>query len=428
MIEISMPSMGADMTEGVIVKWLVTEGSDIKRGDKIAEIETDKTIVPMEAFSEGVLRKIVAPEGATVKVGKVIALIGDVDEEIPADIGDSPTEEPEKDTPKSSATSAPSHTNKPESKASVPEPTVNLLANGNREEESEAHIKASPMARRLAKERGIADITEIKGTGPNGRITRDDVLAHVPMTKISLTLTTTTHTKFQLPSGSTPLSSMRRAIARVTSRSKREAPHFYVTVSADMTTAVQMRVQLNTILADSGSKVSLNDMVLFATVKAIVKYPKWNATFTDTALENNPDINLGVAIAVPDGLVVPAVLGAQNMNLEELSSAVKDLGKRARIEQSGLTQGELTKGTFSTSNMGMFGIDSFSAIIVPPQSAILAISAVKAKPVVDGSAIVVRQMMNLTLSADHRVGDGAEAALFINEVKHKLENPLQLLT
>ena len=285
-------------------------------------------------------------------------------------------------------------------------------------------VKASPIARRLANERGV-DIAQVPGTGPGGRVTRDDVLGFRPSPAFAQVMPQTVNR--EVDGSDIPLSNMRKAIARVTVRSKTDAPHYYVTHAVDMTDAMKFRAQLNEALQEYGDKVSVNDMILKATVNALVKIPKWNAFFTEDKLEGHSDVNIGIAIALEQGLIVPAIMGAQRMSLVEISRAAKDLGKRARGEGGTLTQDELTKGTFGTSNLGMFGTDVFAAIIVPPQSGIIAVGAVKPTPVVRNNEIVVRQMMNATISADHRVGDGAEAAIFLGEVQKNLENPTRLI-
>jgi pyruvate dehydrogenase E2 component (dihydrolipoamide acetyltransferase) len=220
---------------------------------------------------------------------------------------------------------------------------------------------------------------------------------------------------------------MRQAIARVTVKSKTESPHYYVTHEIDMGAAMTFRRQINEALAEEGGRVSVNDMILRAVTISLVKYPKWNSTFDGDKLIGHSSINLGVAIALPEGLIVPAVVDIQNMSLIEISRAVRDISKRARGEGGSLTQTEMTAGTFGTSNLGMFGTDTFSAIIVPPNAGIIAVGAVKEKPVVRDGQIVVGSMMNATISADHRVGDGAEAAVFMSEFQKNLENPARLM-
>ena len=422
--EITMPAMGADMTEGTVVKWLKSEGDEVARGDKLAEIETDKTVVEMEAYNAGILRRIVLGDGTKAPVGSLLAYIGAADDVLP-EMDEAPpieTVEAAVEEPVEPAVDLQVETIAPEPQpapapvaAAPPAPTVE----GGR-------IKASPLARRLAREHGF-DLAAIPGTGPGGRITRDDVLGFTPAPVFAPSGVATAAPTVTVDGSDIELSTMRQAIARVTVRSKTEAPHYYVTSGIDMTEAMSFRAQLNAELAESGVRVSVNDMIIKALAMAIVKYPKWNTTFHMDRLEGHDSINIGVAIALEAGLIVPALIGVQNMSLIDIANASKDLGRRARGDGGTLTQDELTAGTFSTSNLGMFGTDTFAAIIVPPQSGILAVGAVKPTPVVQDDEIVVSQMMNATISADHRVGDGAEAAILLNEVKDSLERPLRLI-
>ena len=411
----TMPSMGADMTEGTIAKWLKAEGDQISRGDKLAEIETDKTGVEMEAYAEGVLRRITVEEGSLVQVGTVIAYIGDPEDEIPEAVSDPVVAE--SDTQPSEQSDAPAPANSVLAKndtATEPIAAVSSVAGGR--------VKASPIARKIAAEKGI-DITTVPGTGPGSRITKADVENFTPSAQFA---SSGVSRSVAIDGSDTPLSSMRQAIARVTVRSKTESPHYYVTHEVNMGAAMTFRSQLNEAL-DDGSRVSVNDMVLKAVATSLVKYPKWNSSFDGDKLVGHSEINLGVAIALDEGLIVPAVMGIQNMSLVEISQAVRDLGSRARGEGGTLTQDELTKGTFGTSNLGMFGTDTFAAIIVPPNAGIIAVGAVKEKPIVDNGNVVVGQTMNATISADHRVGDGAEAAIFLSEFQKTLENPVRLM-
>ena len=420
--EVTMPAMGADMTEGTVVKWLKSEGDDVARGDKLAEIETDKTVVEMEAYNAGILRKIVLGDGTKAPVGSLLAYIGGADDVLPsvdaaleAAVESVSEPEPEIEIEVPSAEVAP----QPEPAApAAPVPAAPTVEGGR--------IKASPLARRLAQEKGY-DLAAIPATGPGGRITRDDVLDFTPAPAFAPSGVAASAPSVTVDGSDIELTTMRQAIARVTVRSKTEAPHYYVTSGVDMTDAMSFRAQLNAELAESGVRVSVNDMIIKALTMAIVKYPKWNTTFHEDRLEGHASINIGVAIALEAGLIVPALIGVQSMSLVDVAKASKDLGARARGEGGSLTQEELTAGTFSTSNLGMFGTDTFAAIIVPPQAGILAVGAVKPTPVVLDDEIVVRQMMNATISADHRVGDGAEAAILLNEVKDNLERPLRLI-
>ena len=411
--EVTMPSMGADMTEGTIAKWLVAEGEKVGRGDKLAEIETDKTVVEMEAYSEGLLRKIIVAEGSLVQVGTVIAYIGDVDDEVPESSAPAAAEAPKAPEPTPvAAAPAPAPV---QQAASTPAPAPAAAPGGR--------VKASPIARKIAEEKDI-DIAAVPGTGPGGRITKSDVENFTPSPGFAAS---GGRSPIVMDGSDTPLTSMRQAIARVVARSKTEAPHYYVTHEIDMGAAMTFRKQLNDALSEAGDRVSVNDLILKAVTNALIKYPKWNSFFDGDKLIGHSSINLGVAIALEEGLIVPAVVGIQDMSLIEISRSVRDLGKRARGEGGSLTQTEMTSGTFGTSNLGMFGTDTFAAIIVPPNAGIIAVGTVKEKPVVRDGEIVVGSIMNATISADHRVGDGAEAAVFLGEFQKNLENPTRLM-
>ena len=393
--EVTMPSMGADMTEGTIVKWLKKEGDEVKRGDKLAEIETDKTVVEMESYGEGILKKIVVPEGQVVPVGDLIAYVGGEGDEIPDSASPSSTAStPEpKDVPKKD------------------EPSVVSQDKG-----PSARVKASPIAKKLATELGV-DISTVSGTGPGGRITREDVEAAAESGGPAKS------TQSSGDSKTIPLTSMRKAIAGVVSKSKTEIPHFYISNSADMSAVIKARSEFN---QSKGLKVSVNDVVLYAVTQSLKKFPKFNSSFSEGNLIENQSINIGMAIALPEGLIVPAVLGCENKSLEEISNAAKDLATRAKGEGDPLTQEENSGGTFSVSNLGMFDIDQFTAIIVPPQSAILSVGKAREEAVVDNGEIKVSQQMKMTLSVDHRVNDGAEAAMFLGELKSILESPSKI--
>ena len=391
--EVTMPSMGADMTEGTIVKWLKSEGDEVKRGDKLAEIETDKTVVEMESYGEGILRKIVVPEGQVVPVGDLIAYVGGQDDEIPQTVSE-PTQDnsSEEDQTKESPPS------------SIPQESSEI---GSR-------VKASPIAKKLAKELGI-DISSVNGSGPGGRITREDVEA--------ASSGSSTSNNESSNSKSIPLTPMRKAIAGVVSKSKTEIPHFYISNVADMSKTIKARSEFN---EKSGSKVSVNDLILFAVTQTLRKFTKFNSSFSDGNLLEHQNINIGVAIALPEGLIVPAVLGCEAKTLEEISTTAKDLAQRAKGEGSPLTQEENSGGTFSVSNLGMFDIEEFTAIIVPPQSAILSVGKAREEAIVENGEIKISQRMKMTLSVDHRVNDGAEAAMFLGELKTILETPSQI--
>ena len=398
--EITMPSMGADMTEGTIVKWLKKEDEKIEKGDKLAEIETDKTVVEMEAYGAGYLRKIVIPEGEKVPVGTVIGFMGEMDDDIPEIKGNpvGQTETVQESSPQPSSL----ENNSSNSKPTIPD--------------SSGRVKASPIARKLAEELGV-NLGSLSGSGPGGRITKEDVEAASGGKNDEV--------DSDVEGNLTPLSSMRKTIASVTVRSKTEAPHFYITTSVNMTKTLDKRKEFND---QSDVHVSVNDLIIFSTVNALKRFPKFNSSFQNDNLMIYSQINIGIAIALEAGLIVPALIDCQDKSLKEISSSAKDLGNRAKGNGGSLSQEENTSGTFSISNLGMFDVENFTAIIVPPQAAILATGKIAPTPVVDESEIVISQEMKATLSVDHRVADGAEAALFLGEIKSFLENPDNLFS
>jgi len=420
-----MPQMGYDMEHGTVVRWLKLEGDEVKRGEPLAEIETDKAVVEMEAHASGIVRKILAADGTTVPVGQVVGIIAAADEDI-SDLEASiaaPVTEMANAVPVE-ASQAPRVT-APARKAAASVPG--------------GEVKASPVARRLAREKGI-DLSNITGTGPGDRITREDVLAFEAAAQAApaAVVTPSTHETggiappaptpavpmAEAPPGRVELSRMRQAIARSTIQSKGETPHFYVTSEIDMTAATEMRRQLNETLEDT--KITVNDLIIRATVLTLQKFPTLNSFYKGDYLETHSYINIGVAIALEQGLIVPAIANCESKSLEEIARASKDLAERA--QQGHLRQEEYAGGTFSISNLGMFGVDSFSAIILPPQSAVLAVGSVKKVSVVDdNNQVVVSQRMKATISVDHRVSDGAEAARFLVELKRLLENPVSLV-
>jgi pyruvate dehydrogenase E2 component (dihydrolipoamide acetyltransferase) len=412
--EVVMPSMGADMTEGAIARWIKTEGDEISRGDILAEVETDKAVVEMEAYGNGILRKVIIGEGVTVPVGQIIAIIADADEDLP-----------DVDAPAAETLAEPESAPVPVAAETAPEPVAAPAVPAGR-------IKASPVAKKIAAENGI-DLASLTGTGPGGRIVKADVEAAVAGKGTPAPAADASAAAPVAPSAppaallteDIPLSGMRKAIARTVIRSKADQPDFWVTVNVEMTAALEARKQFNHSMADIGVRVSVNDMILKAVALSIEKHPKWNMSYTDEKLVAHPNINVGVAIALDQGLMVPAILGCQGKSLRDIAIASKDLGARAR--SGGLTQEEMTGGTFSVSNLGMFGINEFSAIIFPPQPGILAIGASTPTPVVKDGELAIGNIMKMTLSVDHRVNDGAEGAVFINEIKGFLENPLSMV-
>ena len=427
-----MPQMGYDMLEGTVVRWLMTEGSEVNIGDALAEIETDKAVVEFEATEPGLLRKILVAEGATVPVGQVIAIVGDADEDISAlETGDgfpAPTPEPA-----------------PAEEVLEEEPAIPLpppAAAADTEAHTTGGFRASPVARRLADERGI-DLRQIQGTGPGGRITKGDVLAFepgdapavvpeepaeeppAPVEPPKPVATPPVAAPVEAAGELVPMSRVRQQIARVTAKSKREAPHFYVSAEIDMTKAMDLRKQINATLESEGVRVSVNDMIIRACAEALKGFPNLNSYYTDDGIQMNDGINIGIAIAGEQGLILPAIMESGTMSLAEIAKASKDLVERAT--KGTLHPREYTGGTFAVSNLGMFDVTSFIAIIQPPQSAVLAVGTVAPRPIADGGEIKIASMMTATISADHRVTDGAESAQFLVAVKKMLEDPMSLL-
>ena len=396
-----MPKMGDGMSEGTLLSWKKKDGDEVRSGEVIAEIETDKSNVDIEAEDAGVLRIRVQP-GSTVPVGEIIATIGDTAAPVAAKSAAKPAAAPQ---PKA---------------AEAPKPAIIPGNNGH------DRIKASPLARRIAREQGI-DIAQVKGSGPLGRVIEADINAFAKQ-RGSSTPTAAPVAAAQ-PSGPAPapveLSAIRKVIARRMVESKTQIPHFYVTVEIDMTEAAALREKLNS-YDESLNKISFNDMVVKAAAKALVKVPQANASFQGEKIQPGNGVHVGIAVALDDGLIVPVVRDADKLSLRTLAKTAKELAGRAREKK--LQPSEYSGGTFTVSNMGGFGVDNFIAIIDPSQGAILAVSNIVKKPVVlDDDTIAVRQRMNVTFSGDHRVMDGAVGAKFTQELKNILQNPLSLL-
>jgi len=402
---IVMPQMGYDMKEGKVVRWLKKEGEDVARGEVIAEIETDKAIVDFEAYTGGVLGKIVADEGVAIAVGGLIAVITAPGEAVPDDIvtASAPSEAAEE---KAAPTDA----------APAPTPAAAPAA-------SAGEVRASPLARRLARERGV-DLATITGTGPGGRIGETDIPDQAAPASTQAAAPVGSAAPVPMTSENVELSRMRQAIARVTVDSKREAPHFYVAVEVDMTKAMSFRRDINDEVG-AEKRVSVNDLIVKASAIAISRHPKFNSFFREDHLQMNASINVGIAIALESGLIVPGISACENKSLMEIATASRDLVSRAN--SGTLRNDEYSGTTFSVSNLGMFDVDSFTAIIFPPHAAVLAVGTVKEQPVVRDGALAVAQIMKATLSTDHRVADGAEAAQFLVEIKKLLENPVSLV-
>ena len=459
---IVMPQLGYDMREGTVVRWVKQEGDEVVANEVIAEIETDKAVVEFKPTTGGVLRRIVAGEGEAVPVGQLIAVIGDADEALPDDLAGpaeaAPSDAPSAPEPASTPTAPSTVAAAPagEVRASpiarrlarergvdlstvtgsgpggrIVEADVLAAADAARAATEAGRVLASPLARRLARERGI-DLSTVTGTGPGGRIVEADIdaAASAPQPEpVPQPVVPAAPPPAEAPSAPEvserqDLSRMRQAIASVTSGSKREAPHFYVAVDIDMTAAMSLRRDINDELPAS-SRVSVNDLIVKASALAIGKHPKFNSFYRGDYLQMNSSINVGIAIALESGLIVPGIPECENKSLAQIAAASRDLIDRANNGR--LQAEEYTGTTYSVSNLGMFDVDSFTAIIFPPHAAILAVGAVKEQPVARDGQLAIAEIMKATLSVDHRVADGAEAAQFLMEIKRLLEKPVSLL-
>jgi len=444
MPEVIMPKMGDAMEEGTLLEWKKQDGETVKSGDVIAEIETDKSNVEIEAEDAGVLH-VKAEAGAVLSVGTVIAVIGD---DVPTRSNGGGSSKPAAAAPAPAQTAPAQQAER--SRESAAEYDTLLPANGSAAAKPAAvngsatseRLKASPLARSVAKQRGI-DIARITGTGPQGRIVEADVLAFatsapavsVPSTAVSSDLPPAAATPAApmkradyTPApltAPTELSAMRKVIARRMTESKTTIPHFYITAEVDMAEAMALREMLNA-YDETLPKISLNDMVVKASGKALAKFPAVNAVYKDDKIYPGVGVHVGVAVALDDGLIVPVVRDADSTPLRVLAQNTKNLVKKARDKK--LQPSEYTGGTFTVSNLGPFDVENFIAIIDPAQGAILAVSSITKKAVVmPDDTITARPRMNLTLSGDHRVMDGATGARFLQELKRLLQNPLSLM-
>jgi pyruvate dehydrogenase E2 component (dihydrolipoamide acetyltransferase) len=403
---IIMPKMGDAMEEGTLVRWLKQEGELVKEGEPIAEIATDKATIEIEAPASGRLRGIRVQEGATVPINTPLAYILTEGETLP--------EEPKGDGAAPSPAAAP--------QAVAPPREVGVAT-----APAEQRVKASPLARKIAQEHGI-DLRLLQGTGPQGRIVERDVLAyletmHPPAPTPAPTVAPAAPTP-AIAARTEPLSRLRQITAQRTTEAKQTIPHFYLTMEIDMEETLALRTKLNSL--DESLRISVNDMIVKACAVALEKHPIVNASYRDGQLVYPDGVHIGIAIAVEEGLLVGVVRHCEGKSLRRIAQEAQTLVQKAR--EGKLLPDEMTGNTFTVSNLGMFDIDEFSAIINPPASAILAVGAVKKVPVVmeDGS-IQPRARMKVTLSCDHRVLDGATGARFLQDLKRVLENPVLMV-
>jgi pyruvate dehydrogenase E2 component (dihydrolipoamide acetyltransferase) len=415
---VRLPKMSDTMTEGVIVKWNYKVGDSVKSGDILAEVETDKATMDMEVYAKGTILHLALNEGDTTPVDSIIAVVGAPGEDFKSLLGSAPVASAP--APVATAeTSAPAATVAPvveapaATAATVAQPTA-IHADGDR-------LKASPLAKKLAAEKGI-NINDINGSGENGRIVKKDIETFTPATTTTAAPVATTVAAGTESFHEVNVSQMRKTIAARLGESKFSAPHFYLTLEINMDKATQAREQMNTV---SDVKISMNDLVIKAAAAALRKNPNINSSWLGTKIRYNHHIHIGVAMAVEDGLLVPVVRFADNKSLSQISSEVKEYGKKAKEKK--LQPQDWAGNTFTISNLGMFGIDEFTAIINPPDACILAVGTVKDTVGVVNGEIKPVKTMKVTLSCDHRVVDGAMGAQFLKTLKEFLEEPYRLL-
>jgi pyruvate dehydrogenase E2 component (dihydrolipoamide acetyltransferase) len=430
--KVVLAKLSPTMEEGTIVKWSKQEGDAVKVGDVLAEIETDKANMEMEALGAGVLRKVLVPAGGKAPVGALIGVIADPAEDIAPMLAEAEAAAsaaaPAAPPPAAPVAPAPAA---PVAVAAPAPPPVAPATAAAPAAAASGRVKASPLARAIAAQKNVP-LASVAGTGPGGRIVKRDVegyLAAPPASPASaraaaspLAPRAVVPVPSVAPGTAIPLTSMRRTIAKRLAESLYTAPHFYVTVEIDMDAAVSLREQL---LRAEDVKVSYNDLVLKACAKALTRFPTVNASWTGETIQTHAEVHLGVAVSLAEGLITPVVRDADRKHVVEISREVKDLAARAREKK--LKPEEFMGSTFTISNLGMFDVTEFTAIINPPESAILAVGAVRKVPVVKDDQLAIGHRMKVTLSSDHRVVDGALAAQFLAEVRRLLENPVGLL-
>jgi pyruvate dehydrogenase E2 component (dihydrolipoamide acetyltransferase) len=414
--KIIMPQGGQDITEGRVLRWHKAEGDPVKKDEVICEVETEKAVFEVKSPVDGVLLKIVVPAGKVARIFATIGFVGAAGERIDLEDEDDAAEERKAATPDTKDTGI-----------DVAALKKKVAA---RSKDKTGRIKASGRARKLADQQGI-DIADVEGTGPKGRITEKDVQAYLEKVPAVSDAAPAAPTAVEpAPAGAiamrgqtVPMSRMRKVIARRLQQSKQTIPHFYVTVTVDMTDAIRQREALNA-RADQDSKVSLNDMVVKAAAMALGEFPQVNCKIDEDNLIYLEDINIGVAVGLDEGLVVPVLPEVDNLSLKGIAKKTKELVNLAKAGK----QASLTPGTFTISNMGMLDVDNFVAIINPPETAILAVGSVRKNLVVAAdSSFQVRDTMSMTLSADHRAVDGVLGSKFVNRIKYGLENPQTLI-
>ena len=444
--KVIMPKLSPTMEEGQISRWLKKEGDKVSMGEPLAEIDTDKATMEMQALANGVLRKILIGEGESAPLGQLIAVIGDPNEDIASLLSDAPAAAapaaekkepapPPAQEPAPAPPPAPAQQPAPPQQAQAAAAGAGTIDNGRQAVAASApggRVIVSPLAARMAAESGL-DLRSIQGSGPGGRIVKKDIEAALSEPKPA----PAAPQRYPRPVepgqpaptiGASayrdePASQIRQTIAKRLVTSLGPVPHFFLTTDIEMDRAAEMRKGINAL--DPDLKISINDIIIKVTAAALIQHPEVNASFQDRFVRYYEQADIGVAVAIEDGLITPVVRAANQKSLSQIAAEVRELAERARSKR--LKPEEYTGATFSISNLGMFGIDEFTAVINPPEGAILAVGAMTPKPVVRDNEIVVRQMMRVTMSCDHRVIDGATGAKFLQTFKKILENPLYLV-
>jgi pyruvate dehydrogenase E2 component (dihydrolipoyllysine-residue acetyltransferase) len=437
--KVIMPKLSPTMEEGQIARWLKKEGDKVAMGEPLAEIDTDKATMEMQALANGVLRKIVIGEGQSAPLGQLIAVIGEPNEDIasllaeaPAAVG-IPKEGPKEEAPKP-VEPAPAPAEQPATQAAAAGAGTGPRAVDGRQAPTDSgRLIVSPLAARMAAESGL-DLRSVQGSGPGGRIIKKDIEAALSEPKLGPSgqryPRAVEPARFQpapVAAASAyrdePATQIRQTIAKRLVTSLGPVPHFFLTTEIEMDRAAEMRRGINAL--DPDLKISINDVIIKVAAAALIQHPEVNASFQEKFVRYYEHADIGVAVAIEDGLITPVVRSADQKSLSQIAAEVRELAERARSKR--LKPEEYTGATFSISNLGMFGIDEFTAVINPPEGAILAIGAMSPKPVVRDNEIVVRQIMRVTMSCDHRAIDGATGAKFLQTFKKILENPLYLV-
>tara|TARA_R100001143_G_scaffold63605_1_gene73788 strand:- start:4099 stop:5427 length:1329 start_codon:yes stop_codon:yes gene_type:complete len=438
--KIEMPKLSDTMEEGVIAKWNVKEGDSVSSGDVIAEVETDKATMEVEVFDDGTILKILAKEGEAIPLGGVMAIVGEKGEDISEllDEAGSENEDSKSDSKSESASEGKSESKsddkkekkKEESDSDSFDPILGDMNGSNGKSKTEkdkkpdaksddGRIKVSPLARKMAEEKGI-ELGNVKGTGPDGRIIKKDIEGYKPAEKSAKSAPVATFDSEE--SEDVKISQMRKAIARRLSESKFTNPHFYETIDINMEHAMSARSKLNEV---SDVKISFNDIVVKACAVALRRHPAVNSSWMDDVIRKHGDVNVAVAVAIDEGLMTPVIRHADKKNLRQIGTETRELAGLARDRK--LQPEQMEGSTFTISNLGMFGIEEFTAIINPPNACILAVGAIRNVPIVRDGEVVPGHMMKVTLSSDHRIVDGAKAAEFLTTLRQLLENPLSML-